>query len=268
MNAAPARSPALSTCAEIVRRHDPDRFLAALFAPPTRREALFALYAFNHELARAREAVREPMLALIRLQWWREVVEGTAKRHEVATPLSAAIAQGLLLPADLLGMIDGREAEAQEAIHDWVAWHAYLAATAGGVMVAAGRALGAEGAMLERLRTLGTAYGVAGQLRNVPALARAGRVLLPQDVLGAHGLTIHDVTAGQGEDRLRAVLAELAAEGRAMLASVRGPLPRPVLAAALPAVLARRDLARASQPEARGLGDRLAVVAAWVLGRV
>ena len=34
------------------------------------------LYAFNHELARAREAVSEPPLALIRLQWWREVVEG------------------------------------------------------------------------------------------------------------------------------------------------------------------------------------------------
>jgi len=273
MNAAPARSPALSTCAEIVRRRDPDRFLAALFAPVARREALFALYAFNHELARAREAVREPMLALIRLQWWREVVEGTAKRHEVATPLADAIAQGLLLPADLLGMIDGREAEAQEAIPDRAAWHAYLAAIGGGVMVAAGRALGADGAALARLRTLGTAHGVAGQLRNLPALARAGRVLLPQDVLATHGLTIHDVLAGQGEDQLRAVLAELAAEGRAMLASARGPLPRAVLAAALPAVLARRDLARADSawavpPEARGLGDRLAVMVAWALGRV
>ncbi len=265
--------PALSTCAEIVRRHDPDRFLAALFAPPTRREALFALYAFNHELARAREAVREPMLALIRLQWWREVVEGTAKRHEVATPLSAAIAQGLLLPADLLGMIDGREAETQEAIPDRGAWHDYLAATAGGVMVAAGRALGAEGAMLARLRVLGTVHGIAGQLRNLPALARAGRVLVPQDVLGAHGLSIHDVTARQGGKQLHAVVTELAAEGGAMLAAARGFLARPVLAAALPVVLARRDLARfgrsgATPPEARALGDRLAVVAAWVLGRV
>lgn len=274
MSARPALSPpglsppGLSACAEIVRRHDPDRFLAALFAPPPRREALFALYAFNHELARAREAVREPMLALIRLQWWREVVEGVAKRHEVATPLSAAIAQGLLLPADLLGMIDGREAEVGEAIDDLAAWQTYLAATAGGVMVAAGRALGAQGAVLERLRVLGTAHGIAGQLRNVPALARAGRVLVPRDVLAAQGLTVHDVIAGQGEERLGAVLAGLAAEGRVLLASARGPLPRPVLAAALPAVLAWRDLGRRMPVEARGLGDRLAVVVAWGLGRV
>jgi len=261
-------SPALSPCGALVRRHDPDRFLAALFAPAPRREALFTLYAFNHELARAREATREPMLALIRLQWWREVVEGVRKKHEVATPLGDAIAQGLLVADDLLGMIDGREAEAEPAIPDRAAWHAYLAVTAGGMMAAAGRALGAEGALLERLRVLGTAHGVAGQLRNVPALARAGRVLLPEEVLGAHGLTIHDVTAGQGGERLAGALAQLAAEGRALLDGARGAMPRSVVAAALPAVLARRDLSRQAPLEARGLGDRLAVMRAWLLRRV
>src|SRR5580692_9280 len=77
-----------------VRRHDPDRFLTALFAPPDKRPALLALYAFNHELARAREAAHEPALALIRLHWWREVVEGAPRAHEVATPLAASLAAG------------------------------------------------------------------------------------------------------------------------------------------------------------------------------
>lgn len=266
-NANPA-APALSPCAALVRRHDPDRFFTALLAPPARREALFTLYAFNHELARAREVVSEPMLALIRLHWWREVVQGTLKRHEVATPLSAMIGQGLLLPADLLAMIDGREVETEAAIPDHAAWNAYLAATAGTVMMAAGRALGADGTLLARLARLGTAHGVAGQLRNVPILARAGRVLLPQDVLGAHGLTIHDVTAGRGEASLRAALAALAHEGRALLEGARGPLPRAVIAAALPAVFARRDLARSVPTGERGLGDRLAVLAARAIGRV
>ena len=261
-------APALSPCAEIVRRHDPDRFLTALFAPAARREALFTLYAFNHELARAREVVSEPMLALIRLHWWREVVQGTPKRHEVATPLAAMIGQGVLLPVDLMAMIDGREAEADPAIPDRAAWTAYLTATAGGVMMAAGRALGAAPDILARLVRLGRAHGVAGQLRNVPVLARTGRVLLPQDVLGAHGLTIHDVTAGHGADRLRAALAELAAEGRAELAGLRGTLPRSVIAAALPALLARRDLDRDTPPGARGFGDRMAVLAAWARARI
>ncbi len=82
------------TLAALLRQHDPDRFLTALFAPPERRDALLALYAFNHELARAREVASEPTLALIRLQWWREVVGGAVRHHAVATPLSAAIDAG------------------------------------------------------------------------------------------------------------------------------------------------------------------------------
>src|ERR1700694_2323696 len=54
---------ALSRVAQIVRQHDPARFLPGLFAPPDKRETLWALYAFNHELARAQETVREPMMA-------------------------------------------------------------------------------------------------------------------------------------------------------------------------------------------------------------
>jgi len=42
-----------------VRRHDRDRFQTVLFAPAARREALFALYAFNYEIARVRERISE-----------------------------------------------------------------------------------------------------------------------------------------------------------------------------------------------------------------
>ena len=74
----------------------------ALFAPADRRETLFLLYAFNHELARAREVASQPTLALIRLQWWREVIEGARRRHEVAAPLGEALDAGRLDAADLL----------------------------------------------------------------------------------------------------------------------------------------------------------------------
>jgi phytoene synthase len=146
----------LSPIAAFARAHDPDRFLAALFAPPERREAIFTLIAFNHELARAREAASNPIAALIRLQWWRDALEEArvgkqARRHEVAAPLHAAITAGSLDPAALGAMIDAREAEAEEAgiptEVDFVAW---LRGTAGGFAYAAGLAFGGGVAVCHR----------------------------------------------------------------------------------------------------------------------
>ena len=50
---------AFAHCEALVRAADRDRFLATLFAPRERRGALFALYAFNVEIARVREVVRD-----------------------------------------------------------------------------------------------------------------------------------------------------------------------------------------------------------------
>src|SRR5713101_6422739 len=94
----------LSPLAALVRRHDRDRYQTALFAPADRREALFALYAFNYEIARVREIVTQPMLGEIRLQWWREAVAAAyagapPRQHEVVAPLAALIAEHALTRA-------------------------------------------------------------------------------------------------------------------------------------------------------------------------
>jgi phytoene/squalene synthetase len=50
---------ALSYIASETRRNDRDRFLCSLFAPEETREGLFAVLAFNIEVAKTREMVRE-----------------------------------------------------------------------------------------------------------------------------------------------------------------------------------------------------------------
>ncbi len=255
------------TILSLVRRHDPDRFLTALFAPPARRDALLVLYAFNHELARAREVVSEPALALIRLQWWREVVEGAPRRHEVATPLTDAITAGALDPARLLALIEARETEVYGDFAAEADWRAWLLAGAGGLAVAAAAALGAPDP--EAFRPFGAAYGVAGLLRATAALAAQGRCLLPADLLLRHGLSPEAFLADLAAGPVQAVLREVAATGRGFLADARSVRPGPAAAAALPAVLARRDLARwPAVALPRGLGDRLAVTIAGLTGRI
>jgi phytoene synthase len=53
-------------CQDLVRTADKDRYLATLFAPADRRDALFALYAFSSEIATVRDRAREPMETVAR----------------------------------------------------------------------------------------------------------------------------------------------------------------------------------------------------------
>jgi Squalene/phytoene synthase len=97
-----------------VRESDRDRFLAALFAPEPARRALLALLAFDHELARTSTVTREPMLARIRLQWWRDAVMEAAsdaqpRAQPVVEVLSEIIRRHDLAPSRLIDLIDARE---------------------------------------------------------------------------------------------------------------------------------------------------------------
>ncbi len=222
-----------------IRRADPDRFFTTLFAPAGKREALWLLYAFNHELARAREVASEPTLALIRLTWWREVVEGAWRQHEIATPLTKALNEGVFKRADLAALIDAREAEAASEIPDFDSFMNYTRGTAGKLARIAGKLLGLDSDAVE---DLGTAYGISGVLRAAPFLARQGRSLLPAD--------------GTTEEQLIATAQAL----------LKAPLPRAAMAACLTAVYARRDLGKPYRP--RGVGDKLAVLNAAMWGRI
>lgn len=97
-----------------VRETDRDRFLGALFAPEPIRRDLLALLAFDHELARTPAVTSEPMLARIRLQWWREAVREAAGEDKppaqpVVESLSETMRRHGIGPEKLVGVIDARE---------------------------------------------------------------------------------------------------------------------------------------------------------------
>lgn len=174
----------VADCAEIVRRGDPDRFLATMAAPPPLRGGLFVLYAFNLEVARAPWVSAEPLIGQMRLTWWRDVVEnagsGAARAHEVAAPLHDLIRDaGLPLPV-LDRLVAARAHDLDpEPFADAAALWGYLEATGGGLMALAVTACG--GAGTEAVLKAGRAAGLAAYLRAAPALAARGRLPLPDD---------------------------------------------------------------------------------------
>ncbi len=170
----------LAACAEITRRGDPDRFLSAMAAPVAARKVLFPIYAFNVEVARAPWVTDEPMIAEMRLQWWRDALAeigagGVIRNHEVVTELAH------VLPPEMVPVLD-RLIEARrwdvgkEPFVDLQAFETYLAATSGGLMQAACAALGAKAE--PGIAAIGLAQGLANFWRAVPKLLAAGRAPL------------------------------------------------------------------------------------------
>ena len=78
-------------CADLVREQNKDRFLSSLFAPGDGRLYLFALYAFDIETSRVRDLVSDPMAGNIRLQWWREAIDGQRPEEAAAHPVLTAL---------------------------------------------------------------------------------------------------------------------------------------------------------------------------------
>src|SRR3990172_4685776 len=81
-------------CSDSVRRHDADRWLAALFIPEARRRHVMALYALDAELARARDSVSEALLGEMRFAWWGEAIASALAQAPLAHPVARALARG------------------------------------------------------------------------------------------------------------------------------------------------------------------------------
>src|SRR5262249_22299643 len=121
--------------------------------------------------ARIGASVREPMMGEIRLQWWRETLEGARagkpRTHDVARALAETFAE-VDLPAALFdAMVDARAFDFLEGTFtDAESRDAYLDATSVNLMRLAARVLGGGDRFNDLAREAGLAYGLAGLLRN------------------------------------------------------------------------------------------------------
>ncbi|MFY0691256.1 MAG: squalene/phytoene synthase family protein [Paracoccaceae bacterium] len=171
----------LEACAALVETADPDRHAVTVLAPQAAQKVLWPLYAFNIEVSRAPWVTQEPMIAEMRLQWWRdaldEIAEGKAVRaHEVTGPLADILdREGALRLADL---VEARRWDIYpEPFADRAAFDAYIDATYAGLVWTAARLLGAGNE--EDIRTIAYSDGVAAMLRASSELISRGRHPLP-----------------------------------------------------------------------------------------
>jgi phytoene synthase len=273
------RAPVLSPAATLVRQLDPDLFHAALFAPESARERLMVLYACDIEFSKAAARASEPLIAQMRLQWWRDLVAGIragepARQHEVAGPLHGLLCDHPLPAADLALLIDAREIELQGPM-DADRFGAWVDGRFGALTRLAVHLLAGENPAARQAATaVGHAMGVAFTLRRaVPLAAEANLYLLPGLAPSGRAELARGGTSAQARD-IANRLAEQALARLAEARARRGNVPKAAVPALLPVWRAERVLKQALRPgfslqdNQAGQGGR-ALALAWraLLGR-
>ncbi len=264
---------ACAYCAELVRAADRDRFLASLFAPAERRNALFALYAFNVEIGRVREVAREALPGEIRLRWWCDVLNGERGGEGKANPVAAALLGTIerhgLAVDKLIALIEARRFDLYDEPMASVAdLEAYAKKTFSAVIGLAAQILGADAT--PAADPAGIASGIAGLLRAFPLHAARRQLYVPADLLARHGVSSDDIFAGRSSPTVNAALAELRGLARQRLTAAREhlmTLPREAHPAFLPVALVRPSLDRLDRSDALAPGELSPWRRQWLIWR-
>ena len=257
-------------CESLVREADHDRYIASLFAPARHRDALFAVYAFGVEIARIRDAAREALPGEIRLQWWREALQGLRDGEAAAHPVAAALRETLtrygFVADPLLELIEARTFDLyDEPMATLADLELYAIRTQSPIFAMACGILG-DGAPAPELSTLDAAiaHTIGLVLGGFGRHAARRQLFVPLDVLGRHEAAAADIYAGRTSAALLAALADMRRIAREHLATARVKLadaPTRIQPALLPLALLEPTLRRM---ERRGYDPfRFEPIAAW-----
>jgi phytoene synthase len=248
-------------CLATLRETDRDRYLACLLSPADKRRSLAALYAFNAELARIRDLVHEPLPGEVRMQYWRDLLEGNAHGSSEANPVAAelltAIEAHRLPRQTLVDMIDARIFDLyDDPMETRGALEGYAGETASALIQLAGLVLSPEDARrsADAAGHAGVAQAISGMLLLMPLHRSRGQLYLPLDILSATGLDRDAFLAGKDAARITAAIDAFSGLGQEHLAKARvaGAISAKIMPAFLPVALVEPVL-----KQAQTLGSQL-----------
>ena len=242
-------------CLQFLRQSDFDRYLAVLYAPEDKRPALAALYAFNAEIARIRDVVHDALPGEVRLQWWRDLINGTEHGAVTGNPVAALLLKAIgdyQLPRSVFDAYC--EARIFDLYNDPMPsrndLEGYCGETACAILQMAAMILDADAAKssAELSGHAGVAQAVSGLLRLMPLHRRRGQVYVPEDMLQAVGVSTEQFIKGDDKAAMQRVVAVVTALAKEHYAAFeKQPMPASLKAAYLPVRLVPLVLRRAER---------------------
>ncbi|CAH0725958.1 unnamed protein product, partial [Brenthis ino] len=246
----------LEYCANIVRQHDYENYLATLLMTRAFRSPALVLRAFNVEIARVQDQTTDPQTAAMRLQFWQDAVNTIYKpnkssrnvpAHPVIIELNKVCTSYKLPKRFLERLILSRHSllktkyfktieDVETYTENTVSTVYYLLLSIAGVTnVHADHAAS----------HLGKAQGIANILRSVHILNYHKTICLPMDVLMKHKVSQESVLRGNDNENMKNVVFDVASRAKSHLEKARSiEVPKITTQIFLPAIAVDRYLTK------------------------
>jgi len=190
--------------------------LAIKRVPKQHRSGLIWLYGFFLEVTQIAYRIDEPLLAEIRLQWWRDnlakIMRGERIGHPVADGLAPFLKEaGPDLLQALLAITNSFGHEIQKnPVQNKTEFFDIHARRYGAFLRASYLVSNLDPTPhKELLEKAGTALGLSQTLADLPKSMQHNMMLLPQDILDEHSLSYQDIFEATDPEKLRQVLRQM-----------------------------------------------------------
>jgi phytoene synthase len=199
-------------CENYVKREDPDRYSIAMFASHKKRQAIFALFAFNAEVSKTREVVSETTTGLMRLLWWRESIQAIYEcKHERDHPVLNALQESIQiydLPQKLFEELTyGREFDLEDVMPGNIeGLKNYCDFTHTPLIKLCQIVIGDTS--LDP-KNMAIRYSMAGLLRSIVPHAQQARCYMPEDLIRKQGLNKDKFLSLRSADEIQSIAKEV-----------------------------------------------------------
>jgi len=225
-------SSSLLFCVSQVKKNDYYRYLCCLLCNDNIRDRLFAIYAFNNEIAKIKDIISEPMAGHIRLQWWRDAIDEiyngapVKHRHEIVDALYRVVSEVDISKELFDNLIDAREADIEFSTPDNMdVLKNYAIGTSSNLFYLLMAAAGVSDSHAKEAAYYGgISYAIIGIMRSMKYNAYHRRVMFPQDLLDKQEITIDDIAEGRNLEKTKAITRVLCDKAEVNLHHVRGLL--------------------------------------------
>jgi phytoene synthase len=186
-------------------------YYSVLFLPQERRRAITALYAFRREVDDVVDECSDAAVARMKLAWWRNELAAAfhgTPQHPVARALAEIAPRHNLSEERLNEIVDGMEMDLQyNRYPDFDTLRFYCQRVASVVGLLSAEIFGYQDKRTpEYAADLGIAFQLTDIIRDVGGDARRGRIYLPLDEIGRHGVSEADILQARQTDGFRRLM--------------------------------------------------------------